>query len=93
MTEIFIHIEIYDMNSNLIRTVVEIAGIIFFSIFQVDEDDGLPTQICKKCVNNVNNWYAFKKICEDSQQKLQNWLNGDGSGESVNTTDLVDCKN
>lgn len=53
------------------------------SVLQVDEDDGLPTQICKKCVNNVNNWYAFKKVCDDSQLKLQNWLNGDGSGESV----------
>lgn len=81
------------MNLNILQAIVKNSEIIFFSIFQVDEDDGLPTQICKKCVNNVNNWYAFKKICEDSQQKLQNWLNGDGSGEPVNITDLVDCKN
>ncbi|XP_077302653.1 uncharacterized protein LOC143923046 [Arctopsyche grandis] len=48
---------------------------------QVDEDDGMPSQICKKCLSNVNNWYAFKKVCEDSQLKLQDWLNGDGSAD------------
>lgn len=48
-------------------------------IFQVNENDELPTNVCRKCVDNVINWHKFKNVCERTQNKLQSLINKDGS--------------
>ncbi|KAG6440403.1 hypothetical protein O3G_MSEX001284 [Manduca sexta] len=48
-------------------------------LFQITENDDLPTNICRKCVDNVNNWHVFKSVCERTQNKLQSLINKDGS--------------
>lgn len=50
---------------------------------QIIESDGLPTQICTKCVCNVNNWHTFKKVCNDAQTKLRDWVNSESSSAQV----------
>ncbi|XP_014368097.2 zinc finger protein Xfin [Papilio machaon] len=46
---------------------------------EINEDDDLPTNVCRKCCDNVNNWHIFKDICERSQNKLQRLIKNDGS--------------
>lgn len=48
-------------------------------IFQINENDDLPTCVCRKCVNNVNNWHIFKNVCERTQNKLQSLIQKDGN--------------
>ncbi|CAH0720654.1 unnamed protein product, partial [Brenthis ino] len=42
---------------------------------QISENDDLPTNVCRKCMDNVNNWHIFKTICERTQNKLQSLIN------------------
>ncbi|XP_050666487.1 zinc finger protein 91-like [Leptidea sinapis] len=42
---------------------------------QIHENDELPTNVCRKCVENVNNWHIFKSVCERTQNKLQSLIN------------------
>ncbi|XP_049866917.1 zinc finger protein 91-like [Pectinophora gossypiella] len=52
---------------------------------QITENDELPTNVCKKCVDNVHNWHIFKSVCERTQNKLQSLIKKDGSQlEEVN---------
>lgn len=52
---------------------------------QINENDGLPSNACRKCVDNVNNWHIFKTVCERTQNKLQSLIKKDGSQlEEVN---------
>ncbi|XP_023941974.2 zinc finger protein Xfin [Bicyclus anynana] len=46
---------------------------------QISENDDLPTNVCRKCVDNVNNWHIFKAVCERSQNKLQSLTNKESS--------------
>lgn len=46
---------------------------------QINENDELPTNVCKKCLDNVNNWHIFKNVCERTQNKLQSLIAKDGS--------------
>ncbi|XP_072943991.1 uncharacterized protein [Epargyreus clarus] len=46
---------------------------------QISENDDLPTNVCRKCMDNVNNWHIFKTVCERTQNKLQSLINKDGS--------------
>lgn len=46
---------------------------------QINENDDLPTNACRKCVDNVNNWHIFKTVCERTQNKLQSLIKKDGS--------------
>ncbi|KAJ0180389.1 hypothetical protein K1T71_003793 [Dendrolimus kikuchii] len=46
---------------------------------QINENDDLPTNVCKKCMDNVNNWHIFKSVCERTQNKLQSLINKEGS--------------
>jgi hypothetical protein len=34
-------------------------------------DDGLPSNVCPKCVHQTNTAYEFKKKCEASDSKLR----------------------
>jgi hypothetical protein len=34
-------------------------------------DDGLPSNVCPKCVHQANTAYEFKKKCEASDSKLR----------------------
>lgn len=40
---------------------------------QVYKSDNISTLICKQCLNKINDWYEFKKYCNDSQTKLHYW--------------------
>ncbi|XP_050344895.1 zinc finger protein 850-like [Nymphalis io] len=42
---------------------------------QISENDDLPTNVCRKCMDNVNNWHIFKTVCERTQIKLQSLIN------------------
>ncbi|XP_045785880.1 zinc finger protein Xfin-like [Maniola jurtina] len=46
---------------------------------QISENDVLPTNVCRKCMDNVNNWHIFKAVCERSQNKLQSLTNKESS--------------
>lgn len=41
---------------------------------QVWPNDGLPGQICKKCVGSLHNAFQFKKLCEKSDARLRHYL-------------------
>lgn len=43
-------------------------------ILKVWQNDGLPTQICNKCVAKLHISYQFKKQCEKSDAKLRQYL-------------------
>lgn len=43
---------------------------------QINENDDLPTNVCRKCMDNVNNWHVFKTVCERTQNKLQSLKDG-----------------
>uniref|UniRef100_A0A8D8WNP6 ZAD domain-containing protein n=1 Tax=Cacopsylla melanoneura TaxID=428564 RepID=A0A8D8WNP6_9HEMI len=32
--------------------------------------DSLPTDVCFKCIGELQNWMKFKKTCDDSQKTL-----------------------
>ncbi|XP_028030366.1 zinc finger protein 91-like [Bombyx mandarina] len=46
---------------------------------EITENDDLPTNVCKKCMDNVNNWHIFKDVCERTQTKLIQLINKDGN--------------
>ncbi|KAM3963430.1 uncharacterized protein ACR2FA_002368 [Aphomia sociella] len=46
---------------------------------QISENDDLPTNVCRKCMDNVNNWHIFKGVCERTQNKLESLFNKDGN--------------
>ncbi|CAH0604547.1 unnamed protein product [Chrysodeixis includens] len=43
---------------------------------QINENDDLPTNVCRKCMDNVNNWHVFKNVCERTQNKLLSLKDG-----------------
>ncbi|XP_053625048.1 zinc finger protein Xfin-like [Plodia interpunctella] len=46
---------------------------------QISKNDELPTNVCRKCMNNVNNWHIFKSVCERTQNKLESLIKKDGN--------------
>lgn len=64
------------------------ASYIFF-LSQVDAYDGLPTHVCRQCVNQVNVSYNFKRQCEISdaafRELLRNHRSGSQSSEVVDS--------
>lgn len=48
-------------------------------IFQVWQNDGLPSQICNKCVAKLHISYQFKRQCEKSDAKLRQYITGGSS--------------
>lgn len=57
---------IYDQNKD-----VQISKMIMeCTTAKVKDLDGLPTQICKQCVNDITIAFNFKQQCENSYQKL-----------------------
>lgn len=52
-------------------------------IFQISENDDLPTNVCRKCMDNVNNWHIFKTVCEKAQNKLESLKKGGSQLEEV----------
>lgn len=59
---------------------------------QINENDDLPTNVCKKCMDNVNNWHIFKSVCERTQNKLQSLINKEGSQlEEINVKNEPSC--
>jgi len=55
----------------------------------VDAYDGLPTHVCRQCVNQVNVSYNFKRQCEISdatfRELLRNHRSGSQSSEVVDS--------
>ncbi|XP_077290771.1 uncharacterized protein LOC143914430 [Arctopsyche grandis] len=51
----------------------------------VEEDDGLPKHICKKCLTKLKSAYKFKMLCEDSFVKLMNHLDGIDDSVKIET--------
>ncbi|XP_076626737.1 uncharacterized protein LOC143344505 [Colletes latitarsis] len=41
---------------------------------QILATDRLSTDICEKCVKNVNQWHNYKEACLRTQDKLHQWL-------------------
>lgn len=35
----------------------------------------MSKMICKQCYMRIEDWYDFKKSCDESQFKLQTWIN------------------
>uniref|UniRef100_A0A1B0CT85 ZAD domain-containing protein n=1 Tax=Lutzomyia longipalpis TaxID=7200 RepID=A0A1B0CT85_LUTLO len=67
---------------------------------QVWQNDGLPTQICTKCVAKLHIAFQFKKLCEKSDARLRHYLAnppGGGAEETHNEERIpsdyvyVDC--
>ncbi|GLV46532.1 uncharacterized protein CBL_20857 [Carabus blaptoides fortunei] len=40
----------------------------------IEENDGLPSQICIQCLQQVNRSFTFKKLCEKSDAALREFL-------------------
>jgi hypothetical protein len=53
-------------------------------------DDGLPAQVCQKCVQKVISSYEFKLLCERSDTKLRDCI---GNSINIHTSQLpgVSC--
>lgn len=43
-------------------------------IFQMVEDDGLPSQICTQCLLNVHKSFAFKQQCERADSTIRHYI-------------------
>lgn len=43
-------------------------------MLQIEEDDGLPSNICEECLAMVEQTYLFKKKCKTSDSKLREHL-------------------
>lgn len=41
---------------------------------QVEEEDELPTMVCGNCLEELNKFYKFKKLCVASDVKLRQYL-------------------
>lgn len=41
---------------------------------QVAPDDGLPQNVCMKCISDLQAAFAYKAMCEDSDRKLRSLL-------------------
>lgn len=53
---------------------------------QIEYNDGLPSQICLKCINKIMLAYSFKRECEKSEKILLNYIS-----ETTNQTEILDC--
>jgi Zinc-finger associated domain (zf-AD). len=42
--------------------------------FQVSVGDGLPQQICHRCLYQVNKWYKFRNLCKNSDVFLHQYV-------------------
>lgn len=42
-----------------------------YFILQMKREECLPNMICSECLNSLNKYYAFRKKCEVSYQKLK----------------------
>ncbi|XP_066995802.1 zinc finger protein pita [Anabrus simplex] len=42
---------------------------------EVSPSDGLPSLICKNCLNDINHWHEFKQKCDLAQATLKEWKN------------------
>lgn len=49
---------------------------------KVDPNDGLPTHVCRQCVNQVNVSYNFKRQCELSDAAFRDYLKNKNTGNS-----------
>lgn len=44
-------------------------------MFQVDQSDALPAQICLECVKELENAYKFRRKCQEADRELRNSSN------------------
>jgi len=42
--------------------------------FQMSAGDGLPQQICRRCLYQVNKWYKFRNLCKNSDVFLHQYV-------------------
>ncbi|XP_044742896.1 zinc finger protein 2 homolog [Chrysoperla carnea] len=54
------------------------------STVQVWQNDGLPSQICNKCVAKLHIAFQFKKQCEKSDAKLRLYINNSNNSNNSN---------
>lgn len=64
-------------------THVPLTMIAYDCFFQISENDDLPTNVCRKCMDNVNNWHIFKSVCERTQNKLESLIKDGNQLEQV----------
>lgn len=57
--------------------------IFFFSNFQIEADDGLPQNVCKKCVSDIRVAFAYRQKCEQSDAELREMFQRNKSHGSV----------
>ena len=64
------------------------------NLLQVYADDNLPSQVCKGCMDEVNNFSNFKVQCENSYAKLKHCLiqqQEDHDTKEVNINCVTSC--
>ena len=61
-------------------------------LFQVFEGDGLPSQICQQCIEELENHYRFKQKCENSDARLRQYLKNMKATQLPAKTSKVKCK-
>jgi hypothetical protein len=61
-------------------------------LFQVFEGDGLPSQICQQCVEELDSHYRFKKKCEISDARLRQHLKNIKTVQFPAKVPQVKCK-
>lgn len=61
-------------------------------LFQVFEGDGLPSQICQQCIEELENHYRFKQKCENSDARLRHYLKNMKTMQLPAKTTKVKCK-
>lgn len=61
--------------------------LVFFASIQLNENDGLPAQICSGCTYEANNAYFFKQKCEESDKLLRSNLQSTSAEGNVD----ADC--
>lgn len=48
------------------------------SFFQINTEDGLPANICEKCISKLSNAFEFKHLCETTDSSLRDYLKSKG---------------
>lgn len=54
-----------------------------FGILQIEADDGLPQNVCQKCVTNIRAAFVYRQKCEQSDAELRELFQKQFSNDSV----------
>jgi hypothetical protein len=80
------------ISNQQIITVILFIQVTECTFFQVFEGDGLPSQICQQCTEELENHYRFKQKCENSDARLRQYLKNMKTMQLPVKTSKVKCK-